>query len=125
MQIDVKVVRLKHEKAFQHTASDDCTRLRVLRLYPRQNQWASLRSLDDVRTAFPFQIRTIQCDNGPEFPLTCRLAAEPAGIRHRYITPRRPEQNGKVERSHRIDEEEFWSRRRSGVVRRRRSSPPI
>ncbi|MCS6289393.1 MAG: transposase [Nitrospira sp.] len=33
-----------------------------------------------------------------------------AGIRLRHITPRRPEQNGKVERSHRIDEEEFWSR---------------
>jgi transposase InsO family protein len=28
----------------------------------------------------------------------------------RYITPRCPEQNGKVERSHRVDEEEFWSR---------------
>jgi len=33
-----------------------------------------------------------------------------AGIRHRYITPRRPEQNGKVERSRRIDAEEFWQR---------------
>ena len=31
------------------------------------------------------------------------------GIRHRYIT-RRPEQNGKVERSYRIDDEEFWQR---------------
>jgi transposase InsO family protein len=28
----------------------------------------------------------------------------------RYIRPRRPQQNGKVERSHRIDEEEFWGR---------------
>ena len=28
--------------------------------------------------------------------------------RHRYIKPRRPQQNGKVERSHRIDGEEFW-----------------
>lgn len=28
-------------------------------------------------------------------------------MRFRYIQPRRPEQNGKVERSHRIDEEEF------------------
>lgn len=33
-----------------------------------------------------------------------------AGIRLWYIKPRRPEQNGKVERSHRIDEKEFWSR---------------
>src|SRR2546425_1768691 len=34
------------------------------------------------------------------------------GIRHRYIRPRRPQQNGKVERSHRIDQEEFWGRHR-------------
>jgi transposase InsO family protein len=31
-------------------------------------------------------------------------------MRLRYIKPRCPEQNGKVERSHRVDEEEFWSR---------------
>lgn len=40
------------------------------------------------------------------------LAVEAAGIWHRYIRPRRPQQNGKVERSHRIDQEEFWGRRR-------------
>jgi transposase InsO family protein len=40
------------------------------------------------------------------------LAVEAAGIRHRYIRPRRPQQNGKVERSHRIDQEEFWGRQR-------------
>jgi transposase InsO family protein len=34
------------------------------------------------------------------------------GIQHRYIKPRRPQQNGKVERSHRIDQEEFWGRHR-------------
>ena len=38
------------------------------------------------------------------------MAIERAGIRHRYIQPRRPEQNGKVERSHRIDAEKFWGR---------------
>ena len=30
-------------------------------------------------------------------------------MRHRYIKPRRPQQNGKVERSHRIDDAEFWT----------------
>ena len=40
-----------------------------------------------------------------------QLPREAAGIRHRYIQPRHPEQNGKVERSHRIDAEEFWGRR--------------
>jgi len=31
------------------------------------------------------------------------------GINHRLIAIGEPEQNGKVERSHRIDEEEFYS----------------
>jgi transposase InsO family protein len=30
------------------------------------------------------------------------------GIQHRYIKPRTPRLNGKVERSHRIDAEEFY-----------------
>jgi hypothetical protein len=47
--------------------------------------------------------------DGSEFPLAFRLAVEAAGTRHRYIKPRRPQQNGKVERSHRIDSEEFWA----------------
>ena len=33
----------------------------------------------------------------------------PSGVT-RTCQPRRPEQNGKVERSHRIDAEEFWGR---------------
>lgn len=52
----------------------------------------------------------MQTDNGPEFPLAFKLSVEEAGMEHRYIRPRRPQQNGKVERSHRIDGEEFWSR---------------
>jgi transposase-like protein len=63
VQIDVKVVALKHEKVFQYTAIDDCTRYRVLRLYPRQNQYASLDFLDEVTQALPFGIRKVQCDN--------------------------------------------------------------
>jgi transposase len=108
VQVDVKVVKLKRERIFQYTALDDCTRLRVLRLYPRQNQHSSLHFFRELRAALPFAIRKLQCDNGSEFPLAFKLAVEAAGIRHKYIKPRRPQQNGKVERSHRVDEEEFW-----------------
>jgi hypothetical protein len=55
-------------------------------------------------------MRKVQVDNGTEFPLTFALPVQETGIRLRYIKPRRPEQNGKVERSQGIDEEEFWSR---------------
>ncbi len=109
MQVDVKVVKLEREKVFHYTAIDDCMRFRVLRQDPRQNQQTSLEVLEEVRRGLPFPIRKLQCDNGSEFPLAFKLAVEAAGIRHRYIKPRRPQQNGKVERSHRLDQEEFWS----------------
>ena len=110
VQVDVKVVKVGEHKAFQYTALDDCTRYRVLRLYRRQNQWSSLDFLGQLKRALPFPIRQLQSDNGSEFALEFSLAVQAAGIRHRYIKPRRPDQNGKVERSHRVDNEEFWGR---------------
>jgi transposase InsO family protein len=110
VQVDVKVVTQGRVKWFQYTAIDDCTRLRVLRLYRRQNQRSSLAFLRELRDAFPFSVRKIQVDNGTEFPLAFALSCQELGVRVRCIRPRRPEQNGKVERSHRIDDEEFWTR---------------
>ena len=110
VQVDVKVVKLGNTKAYQYTACDDCTRLRVLRLYRRQDTLTSLDFLNQIIAAFPFPIRKLQTDNGSEFSFTFLLAVERRGIRHRYIKPRRPDQNGKVERSHRVDAEEFWGR---------------
>jgi transposase InsO family protein len=109
--VDVKVVTIAGRKAYQYTAVDDCTRYRVLRLYPRQNQYASLDFLAHLRRRLP-AIRQLEADNGTEFPLAFALTVQAAGIRHRYIRPRRPQQNGKVERSLRIDHEAFWSRAR-------------
>jgi len=110
VQVDVKFVRIAGHWAYQDTALDDCTRFRVLRVYRRLHTGSSLAFLSELRRAFPFPIRRLQCDNGQEFSLAFALAVEAAGIRHRYIRPRRPQQNGKVERSHRIDHEEFWGR---------------
>lgn len=107
IQVDVKVAG---RKVFQCTALDDCTRLRVLRLYPRLNHWSSLHFFGELQRALPFPIKKLQCDYGTEFPLAFALRVQEAGIRHRYIKPRRPQQNGKVERSHRIDHDEFWGR---------------
>ena len=110
VQVDVKVVKIGGTKAYQYTACDDCTRLRVLRLYRRLGTLSSLDFLSQITQAFPFPIRKLQTDRGTEFSFTFLLAVERRGIRHRYIQPRRPDQNGKVERSHRVDAEEFWGR---------------
>jgi transposase InsO family protein len=110
VQVDVKIIKLLGRKAYQYTAIDDCTRFRVLRLYRELNQRSSVDFLGEVRRALPFPIHQLQCDNGTEFSLDFALTVQEAGIRLRYIRPRRPQQNGKVERSHRIDNEEFWRR---------------
>lgn len=112
IQVDVKFVKIAGRWAFQYTALDDCTRFRVLRLYRRLHPGSSLAFLTQLQRAFPFRIKRLQCDHGQEFSFAFVLAVEAAGIRHRYIRPRRPQQNGKVERSHRIDQEEFWGRQR-------------
>jgi transposase InsO family protein len=112
VQVDVKFVKIAGRWAFQYTALDDCTRFRVLRLYRRLHQSSSLAFLGELCRAFPFRIRKLQCDNGQELPCAVALAVEALGIRHRYIKPQRPQQNGKGERSHRIDHEEFWGRQR-------------
>ena len=56
----------------------------------------------------PFQVQTIQTDNGAEFQSAFHWHIQDRGIRHRYIKPATPRLNGKVERSHRIDAEEFY-----------------
>ncbi|QOJ36759.1 MAG: hypothetical protein HRU82_18185 [Nitrospira sp.] len=77
----------------------------MLRLYPRKYHGTSLDFLATVRQALSFPIQKVQVDNWTEFPLAFALVVQEAGIRLRHIAPRRPEQNGKVERSYHIDEE--------------------
>ena len=53
--------------------------------------------------------------NGSEFQSAFHWHLADRGIRHIYIKPATPRLNGKVERSHRIDGEEFY-RMLKGVV---------
>ncbi len=109
-QVDVKEVRVAGTKDFQYTAIDDGTRYRILRLYPQNHQHTSHTFFTTLRTTLPFPIRKLQVDNGPEFSLAFALTVQQAGMRLRDITPRCPEQNGNVERSHQVDDEACWSR---------------
>ncbi|MBI1728035.1 MAG: transposase [Candidatus Rokubacteria bacterium] len=76
----------------------------------RLDHRGSLGVLAHVRRALPFPIRRLQTDRGTEVAFGVVLAVHRAGLAHRYIKPRCPEQNGKVERSHRVDAEEFRGR---------------
>ena len=50
----------------------------------------------------------MQTDNGHEFQAKFHWHVEDLGIRHVYIRPGTPRLNGKVERSHGTDKEEFY-----------------
>ena len=64
--------------------------------------------VDYVLQRMPFQVHTIQTDNGAEFQSAFHFHVLDKGVGHVYIKPRTPRLNGKVERSHRIDAEEFY-----------------
>jgi len=102
-------------KYYQFTAIDDCTRIRVLRVYRRNDQKTAIQFLDYLLERLPFAVESIQTDNGAEFQTGFHWHVLDRGIRHVYIKPATPRLNGKVERSHRIDSEEFY-RLLDGVV---------
>ena len=131
VQIDVKYVprecmseELKKigERYYQYTAIDEYTRQRVLWASREHSSYASAEFLKVVTQTFKYKIECIQTDNGAEF--TNRLVLQKndretmfekrlkeLGIEHKLIRPRTPRHNGKVERSHRKDQERFYYKR--------------
>jgi len=105
----------RKRRYYQFTAIDDCTRIRVLRIYERNTQKSAIQFMDYVLAKLPFAVEVVQTDNGAEFQGAFHWHLLDRGIGHTYIKPKTPRLNGKVERSHRIDEEEFY-RLLDGVV---------
>jgi len=111
VQIDVKFLeRLPStgKRLYQFTAIDDCTRVRILKVFDACNQRTAIQFINDVRKRLPFRILTVQTDNGSEFQTQFHSHLLDLDIRHVYIRPRSPHLNGKVERSHRVDDQEFY-----------------
>jgi transposase InsO family protein len=111
LQLDVKFLERipgTHRRLYQFTAIDDCTRIRVLKVYDKCNQRTAVQFIDDVLRRLPFRVLVVQTDNGAEFQSQFHWHLETRDIRHVYIRPRTPHLNGKVERSHRVDDEEFY-----------------
>jgi transposase len=111
LQMDVKFLERipgTRRRLFQFTAIDDCTRIRVLKVYDQCNQTTAIQFIDDVVRRFPFRVLVVQTDNGAEFQSRFHWHLESLDIRHVYIRPRTPRLNGKVERSPRVDDQEFY-----------------
>jgi transposase InsO family protein len=111
LQLDVKFLERiagSRQRLYQFTAIDDCTRIRVLKVYGACNQRTAIQFIDDVLRRLPFRVLVVQTDNGAEFQSQFHWHIESQDIRHVYIRPRTPHLNGKVERSHRVDDQEFY-----------------
>lgn len=126
VEIDVAYARkFKGNWLYQFTAVDTCTRWRHLEIFKEQNNGTAVLFLNHLVEKAPFAIQAVKTDNGSIFtnrytgyskstdPMnpkihifdqTCRRH----GIAHYLIDPGKPQQQGKVERSHRTDRERFW-----------------
>lgn len=103
---------------YQYTYIDEATRERYLYWYEEHTPANTVDFVKRVIKYMGYKPKEIQTDNGIEFtynqakikkehPLD-KLLKE-LGIKHHKIQPRTPEHNGKVERSHRNDNERFYS----------------
>jgi len=95
---------------YHYVAVDDCTRYRVLGIFPRRNGTHTIAFLERVVEEMPFPIQRVQTDRGREFfALSVQRWLKQATIKFRPIRPASPHLNGKVERSHQTDLAEFYA----------------
>ncbi len=113
VQVDVTFLSLATPRGtavrrFQYTAIDDATRIRALKVYTRHTQQNAIDFMNYVIAKFPFRINMARTDRGHEFQALLHWHLADRGVEHAYIKPRTPQLNGKVERSHRTDKQEFY-----------------
>lgn len=122
-QMDVKYVPavcyVGHDgnKAYQYTMVDEATRERFIYPYEENSSYSTVDFVLRAISYFGYAPQIIQTDNGPEFthwkntkrvhPLD--VLCQKLNISHKLIRPRTPWHNGKVERSHRNDQERFYN----------------
>ena len=127
VEIDVKHVpgTIAGRAYFQYTAIDCASRWRYLRIFEEESTQNTLLFFEDVIGRFPYPITGLKTDNHATFtnrytgtnkrsdltvktlhPLD-RFCAKHS-IAHYLIDPGKPAQNGKVERSHRSDQETLY-----------------
>ena len=122
-----KIVHYGDNKYYQYTMIDEATRERFLYPYKDHSVTSTLDFIKRAITYFGYAPSIIQTDNGPEFTnhkekkyldghriTTKRVHAvdtllEKLHIKHQLIRPYTPRLNGKVERSHRSDQESFYN----------------
>ena len=124
-QLDVKFVPKEcysgngaNDRFYQYTVIDEASRKRYIRAYKEQCQDSTVDFVLRAFKFFGYKPKMIQTDNGQEFCFLRTLKdgrihgfdklCHFFGIEHKLIRPRTPRHNGKVERSHRNDNERFY-----------------
>jgi hypothetical protein len=114
---------IQDQQYYQLSAVDHCTSWRMIRVYRRKNEESVKAFLAELNFVCPFPIFEIQTDNDAAFTdkYTVGLGGRPTGAhpldewcalygcRHRLIPIGEKELNGKVENTHKYDDEEFFS----------------
>lgn len=122
-QLDVKYVPRAcyvgnmPDKFYQYTMIDEASRERFIYPYREQSSYSTIDFVKRAIAYFGYKPLTIQTDNGFEFTYSrdytrthpFDLFCAEAQITHKLIRPRTPWHNGKVERSHRNDQERFYN----------------
>lgn len=109
VQMDTKQVNLiGGRKIYQFTAVDVLTKRRVLKYYPSLASANGAAFLKYCIARFPFVIKNVQTDNGPEFLKNFEKLCVQLNLPHYFIETRTPKQNTYVENSHGSDETEFY-----------------
>ena len=122
-QMDVKVIP-KYcytgtipDKFYQYTVIDEASRERFIYPYKEQSSYSTINFIKRAIVYFGYKPEIIQTDNGQEFTYTKKtdrihpvdILLNSLNIQHKLIKPRTPRHNGKVERSHRNDQQRFYS----------------
>ena len=122
-QLDVKFVPTycyagnDNQKFYQYTVIDEASRERFIYPYMEQSSYSSVDFVKRAIVYFGYSPKIIQTDNGAEFTHTSKtdrihpfdVLCNSLNINHKLIKPRTPRHNGKVERSHRNDQNRFYS----------------
>lgn len=109
VQIDTKRVTLiGGRKIYQFTAIDVLSKRRALKYYPSLASKNGTAFLRHCIAKFPFVMKNVQTDNGPEFLKHFDALCNELNLPHYFIYPRKPKENTYVENSHLSDENEFY-----------------
>ena len=122
-QMDVKYVPKacnsgdKTEQYYQYTVIEEASRKRFIYAYQEQSSYSTVDFFKRAITYFGYAPNILQTDNGAEFTHTQKtkrihplyVFCSTYGISHKTIRPKTPWHNGKVERSHRNDQERFYN----------------